>query len=301
MKETSKYGIFCRAVELKSFTNAAAELGYTQSAVSQIVKGLEKEMGTRLITRSRRGFELTADGEAYYPYFEAIRNAEDALYHKKREITGMENATIRVASFTSVSRELLPELMKEFKDGHPGVDFVIKQGEYNSIRGAVNSGEVDFGFISTRFTEGMESVHLYDDELVAVLPEGHPLASKEILRLSDFTQDPFILFDEGKDYNTVLEAFRSKGLEPRIEYDIYDDYSILGMIRRGFGISIQIRRIVEGFEEGLAVRSIADAPVRSVSLVWRSRETMPLASRFFMDFIIGKIGDMAGEISPSRP
>ena len=124
MKITSKYSIFCRAAELKSFTGAARELGYSQSAVSQIIKGLEEELGTRLITRSRGTFELTADGREYYPYFEAISKAEEALARRQREISGMENATIRVASFTSVSRELLPELMKGFKESHPGVDFV---------------------------------------------------------------------------------------------------------------------------------------------------------------------------------
>jgi DNA-binding transcriptional LysR family regulator len=283
MKTASRYAVFCRAAELRSFTLAGMELGYSQSAVSQIVKSLEEELGTKLITRSRGRFELTADGKEYFPYFEAIKNAEDALIRRRLEITGMEDATIRVASFTSVSRELLPELMKNFKETHPGVNFVIKQGEYNSIRGYIEQGEVDFGFISTHFSEGLESSHLYDDELAAVLPKGHPLAKKKTLRMKDLTNDPFILFDEGRDYNTVLEAFREKGLEPKTEYDIYDDYSILGMVRRGFGISVQIKRIVKGFEEGLEVRDIEDAPLRSVSLAWRSRETMPFASREFLD------------------
>lgn len=293
MKTLSRYEIFMKAVELGSFTRAAQELGYTQSAVSQIIKSLEEDMGAKLIIRSRGSFELTAEGEAYLPYIEAIKNAEEALNKRQKEILGMENATIRVVSFTSVSRELLPDLMMGFKEEHPGVDFVIKQGEYNSIRRSVEAGEVDFGFISSRFSEGLGSVHLYDDELVAVLPEGHPLAGKEHLKMEDMVNDPFILFDEGKDCNTVMEAFRAKDLSPRIEYDIYDDYSILGMIRHGFGISIQIRRIVEGFEEGLVIREIEDAPTRSVSLVWRNKDTMPYASRAFMDYIIERIGTMA--------
>lgn len=293
MKITSKYSIFCRAAELKSFTGAARELGYSQSAVSQIIKGLEEELGTRLITRSRGTFELTADGREYYPYFEAISKAEEALARRQREISGMENATIRVASFTSVSRELLPELMKGFKESHPGVDFVIKQGEYDSIRASILQGEVDFGFINTLFAEGMESCHLYDDDLAAVLPEGHRLARKRTLKMRDLTEDPFILFDEGREYNTVLEAFKSKGLTPKIEYDVYDDYSILGMIRRGFGISVQIRRVVEGFEDGLEIREIEDAPQRSVSLAWKSRETMPFAARAFLDYIIENISRIA--------
>ena len=296
MKVKSKYDIFCRVAELESFTKAASELGYSQSAVSQIIKSLEDDMGARLIIRSRGGFELTSEGEAYLPYFEAIRHAEEALERKKQEINEMQDATIYVASFTSVSREMLPELMKSFKAIHPGVDFVIKQGEYNSIINSIEQGEVDFGFISSHFGGGLESCHLYDDELVAVLPEDHPLAAKETVRMSDLTEDPFILFDEGKDYNTVMEAFRVRGLKPKIEYEIYDDYSILGMVRRGFGISIQVGRIVKGFEDRLAVRKIEDAPVRSVSLMWRNRDTMPLAARAFMDHIVSNIGELADRL-----
>ena len=293
MKETSRYSIFLKAVELRSFTRAAEELGYSQSAVSQIIKSLEDDMGEKLIKRSRGVFELTSEGREYLPYFEAIRNAEEALINKQREIRGMENATVRVVAFTSVSRELLPKLMKEFKTSHPGVDFVLKQGEYSSIRRAVESGEVDFGFISSDLSEGMESSFLYGDELAAVLPMGHHLADKETIYLSDMTDEPFILFDEGSDYNTVLDAFHAKGLEPQIEYEIYDDYSILGMVRSGFGISIQIKRVVEGFEDGLVIRRIEDAPRRGVSLIWKDRETMSFASRAFADFIIENIGRMA--------
>ena len=75
----SKYDIFCKVVEHSGFTKAANAIQYSQSAVSQTVKNLEQELGLTLLTRGKEGIHLTADGEAIFPYIQAIANAEDAL------------------------------------------------------------------------------------------------------------------------------------------------------------------------------------------------------------------------------
>ena len=72
----SKYDIFCKVVEHSGFTKAANAIQYSQSAVSQTVKNLEQELGLTLLTRGKEGIHLTADGEAIFPYIQAIANAE---------------------------------------------------------------------------------------------------------------------------------------------------------------------------------------------------------------------------------
>ena len=79
---TSRYHIFCRVVDLGSFTKAAAELGYTQSAVSQIIRTLENELGSVLLERRRDGLRLTSDGQQYMPYLRNMSAAEQALAMK---------------------------------------------------------------------------------------------------------------------------------------------------------------------------------------------------------------------------
>ncbi len=281
----SRYSIFCMVVEMQSFTRVAHSLGYTQSAVSQMIKSLEKDMGTSLIERRRDGLMLTRDGREYLPYFSAVAAAERGLDKKRSEMNGLKNQTIRIGTFTSVSRNLLPQLMKGFSRRYPSVHYELKQGEYTSITQWIMDGSVDLGFLGPDKIAGVQQQTLYKDEMMAVLPEDHPLAAKETVTLKDLESEPFILLDEGDD-SVPLRAFEKAGLSPRIEYKVTDDYSILAMVRQGLGVSMIYQMVLPGFTQHLAVRPVREAPSREVSLAWRDQQTLPLAARRFSEYLI---------------
>ena len=104
----SRYQIVCMVVDRGSLKGAADELGYTQSAVSQAVKALERELGTTLIERGKQGVSLTRDGKQYLPYLRQIVTADPALEGKRQELLGLSSTDIRIATFTNVSRTVLP-------------------------------------------------------------------------------------------------------------------------------------------------------------------------------------------------
>lgn len=280
----SRYGIFCRVIENESFTRTAEEMGYSQSAVSQNIKALEQELGTVLIERKKDGIALTVDGQQFYPYIQAVFQAEKDLAQKQKEMSGLENSTIRIGTFTSVSRNLLPQIMKKFKEHYPQVNFVLQQGEYTSIGRWVQEGSVDFGFVNADAVSGVEMQMLYEDEMMAVLPQGHPFCVYKEVSLTQLAKEPFILLDEG-DYSVPLNAFSKQKLSPNIEYKVYDDYSILAMVRQGLGVSVLYQLVLKGYEEGLEIRPIIERPRRKVALAWRSWETMPLSARRFVSFV----------------
>lgn len=281
----SRYGIFCRVVEQGSFTRAAEELGYSQSAVSQNVRALEQETGVTLLSRRKDGVQLTQDGQEFYPYIQSIFQAEQALERKRQETMGLQNSLIRIGTFTSVSRNLLPPMMKRFKEKYPDVRFVLRQGEYTSIPQWIRQGEIDFGFVNQDVVEGMETRLLYEDHMLAVLPQGHRLEKKSSLTLQDISTEPLILLDEGE-HSVLLDAFHSAGLTPNLAYEVYDDYSILSMVRQGLGISVLYEKVVAGFEQGLSLRPIQESPRRRVALSWLSWDTMPYAARRFAEFLM---------------
>lgn len=281
----SRYGIFCRVVEQGSFTRAAEELGYSQSAVSQNVRALEQETGVTLLSRRKDGVQLTQDGQEFYPYIQSIFQAEQALERKRQETMGLQNSLIRIGTFTSVSRNLLPPMMKRFKEKYPDVRFVLRQGEYTSIPQWIRQGEIDFGFVNQDAVEGMETRLLYEDHMLAVLPQGHRLEGKSSLTLRDISTEPLILLDEGE-HSVLLDAFHSAGLTPKLAYEVYDDYSILSMVRQGLGISVLYEKVVAGFEQGLSLRPIQESPRRRVALSWLSWDTMPYAARRFAEFLM---------------
>ncbi|HJF84441.1 MAG TPA: LysR family transcriptional regulator [Megamonas hypermegale] len=280
----SRYGIFCKVIELASFSKVARKIGYSQSAVSQTIKSLEKELGVILIDRKKDGITLTSDGKEFLPYLEAIYSAECALEQKHKEITGLENSIIRLGTFTSVSRNILPQLMKQFKKIYPNVNFILKQGEYTSIQKWVQTNSVDFGFVNSNAVSGIDVEVLYEDEMLAVLPPNHPLAQNETISLAQLAKEPFILLDEG-DYSVIMNAFQKLNLSPQIEYEVYDDYSILAMVRQGLGVSAMYGLVLNGLEKGLQIRPIREKPTRPVALAWQNKNTMSLASRRFMEFI----------------
>lgn len=281
----TKYEIFCRVIDTGSFTRAAETLGYSQSAVSQTVRTLETELGTALVRRGKGGVTLTADGESYLPYFRAICAAEDALSRKRQEMQGLEKSVIRIGTFTSVSRNLLPPLMQRFKLLYPNVPFELLQGEYTGISQWLREGVVDLGFLGLREADGLCVRPLYRDAMAAVLPPTHPLAAQKEVSLRQLAAEPLILLDEGE-YSLPLEAFAQAELTPQLAYRVYDDYTILAMVRQGLGVSILYRLVVSDFAEELVLRPVAEPLERTVSLAWREWDTLPLAARRFAEFVL---------------
>lgn len=129
----NRYKALQKIVSLGSFSKAAEEMGYSQSAMSQMIASLEKELGTRLIHRSRYGIELTLEGRELYPKIEQLLTAYQAVLEKNDEIRGLETGTVRMGTITSISAHWLPDIIKEFQEHYPQVEFVIHQGDYTSI------------------------------------------------------------------------------------------------------------------------------------------------------------------------
>ena len=280
---TSRYDIFLKVVELGSFTKAGGALHYSQSAISQAVKALEEDLETRLLDRSKEPLALTADGKAYLPYLQSIVQAERALERKQDEMRGLLDAHIRLGIFTSVGRNLLPPLLYEFRQRYPGVHFDLSQGEYDSIRSQLLSAQIDLGFLNEQGAGDLGFERVYRDRMVAVLSRESPLAAKETVSLRDLAGEPFIELDEGT-RSVAVEGFHALGLEPRYACKVYDDYTILSMVRQGLGYSILYSLAVTGADKDVAVRPIKEKLERSIVLAYTNEETLPLAARRFLAF-----------------
>lgn len=282
---TTKCDVLLKVIEKGSFTRAAEDLGYSQSAVSQTIRSLEEEMKTKLVHRGHDGLCLTTDGEAYLPYFQAFVKAEQDLNHKQKEMSGLIDETIRIGTVTSVSRNLLPILMKAFHVLYPNTHFLLRQGDYDDIHDWIKEGSVDFGFLNPMYYHDLVSKVIYRDTMVAVFAKEHPLAQKKIVTLKDMAKEEFILLDEGKN-SVPLKAFADHGLKPHLEYTIYDDYSILAMVKQNMGVSILYRLVVKGFNSGIVMRPIKEPIEREIACVYVNVDEMPLAARTFLEYVI---------------
>ena len=207
-----------------------------------------------------------------------------AAQEKANEIKGLETGVVRMGTLASISVHWLPGLLRDFQARYPGVEFVIHQGDYTSIQEWIKTGAVDFGFVNPKAVSGLETLVLKEGAMLAVLPEGHPLAELEAVPLELLAQEPFILLEEGH-YYEPLEGFRSLGVTPNIKYTIHDDYAIMTMVEAGLGVSILAELILHRTNYRLALRPTVPAVSRTIAVGYRDRNSLPIASKYFIDIL----------------
>ncbi|MBS9335276.1 LysR family transcriptional regulator [Fructobacillus sp. M1-13] len=272
-------------IQMKSFTKAAEALGYTQSSVSQMVLGIEKEFGMQILKRSRNGVSLTAEGEALYPYIVQTLRTYQALQERAASLKGLETGMVRIGAITSVSCYWLPELFKKFQEKYPNIEFVLQQGDFGMILDWLKRGEIDFGLMTAEYGDGFNKVVLHETEMKAFLPSKHPLAKLDSVPIEKLACDPFILV-EGGGYSEPMKAFEEAGVIPHVRYRIQDDYTIMAMVEAGLGVSILSELVASRTDFDVVAKSIEPKVTRPVAAVYRDKATLPIASQYFIDFLV---------------
>lgn len=281
----NRYIALQKIIETGSFTKAADVLGYTQSSVSQMVASLENELSIKLLTRSRHGIKLTAEGAELYPFIERLISQYDSTIEKANEIKGLDSGIIRIGTVSSVTCHWMPQLIKGFKEQYPNVQFIFHQGDYTLISEWIASGQIDFGFINPLANEKLQCKTIKCGRMLAVLPKDHRLADKECVRLSDISDEPYIMLEEGQ-YSEPMEAFKSEGLSPNIQYTIHDDYAIMTMVEAGLGISILAELVLKRTNYNIVCLPTEPPIYRTLAAAYKDKNTLSIASRYFIDYIM---------------
>lgn len=280
----NSYFAFIKAVELGSFTKAAEHLGYTQSAISQLIQTIEKDLNTKLIIRSRAGIELTPDGKEYLPYIQQICQACSELEEKKKVMQGLDRAVIKIGTISSIAINFLPVWMKKFKQEFPSVQFELFTGDYSEIEQMISKGFVDFGFVNPEVITSLQNMPITQDEMVACVPKEHALSKQKSISLEQLEQESFILVQEGS-RSAALQLFSEQGLTPKIDFTVQDDDAVIEMIAEGLGVTIIPSLILRYEDERVAIKSLNPKRLRTISLAYKDLSILPIASRTFIQFI----------------
>lgn len=287
----NRYLALQKIVELGSFSKAAEAMGYSQSAMSQMISSLEDEMSIKLINRFRTGAKLTLEGAELYPHIEKLIYQYDAVINKTGEIKGLETGTIRMGTLASISAHWLPKLLKEFQEKYPGVEFVIHQGDYTSIYEWIKTGAVDFGFVNPKAVTGIETIMLKEGAMLAVLPEDHPLADRQVIPLKELAAEPFILLEEGH-YYEPLEAFKTVGVSPNVKYTIHDDYAIMTMVEAGLGVSILAELVLHRTNYKIK-RCVTEPEIfRTIAIGYKDKASLPIACKRFLELLRQRLDEL---------
>lgn len=273
-----KYEILKQVVDLGSLTKAAEALGLTQSGVSHAVQSLETEFGFSLLSRSRSGVKLTDNGERVLTYIRDMLRVQELLKQEVALINGIETGTIRIGTFTSISVQWLPGIIRRFLSQHPNIEVKLFEGDYHEIEEWLLQGEIDFGFVSLPTMDSFRIIPLRQDRMLCVMPPDHPLADQPFVRYGQIANEPFIMPKEGSDYD-VRRVLRKGRIKPPVPFQASDDYAIIAMVENGLGISILPEMILQGRTNRIVALELEDQSFRSLGIALNSAKNTAPATK----------------------
>ena len=280
----NRYIALQKVVEMSSFTKAAELLGYTQPALSQMIASLERELSIKLLYRTSHRVCLTIEGERIFPAIAKMVSQYISMQEIAHEIRGLKTGTIRIGTLASISSQWLPPLIHEFGNKYPHIQFILHQGDNNTIPKWLRNGEIDFGFVNMSVYQG-KAAFLKEGEYLAVLPQAHPLARQTSVTLQELSGEPFLAIEEGS-FSRPLKAFHEAGITPNVRLRVHDDYSILSMVEHGLGISILPELLLRKTSYQVATLPIKPAIIRKLGFIAKNKNELPLASKCFIQLML---------------
>ena len=255
--EIRNLATFVRVAELRSFSQAARELGYTQSAVSMQVGQLESELRTSLFERIGKTIALTPQGLRFMGYAQNILRMADSA---RAEIlnTSAVSGQLRLAMAASIGSSLFPGILERYHAQYPDVTLTLQTGTTDEMFRALQQNDVDMIYhLDRRIVRAdLEIPHARPEPIIFVAPKDHPLAARDKVAPGELPAWPFILTEKGMSYRYELDARLSEiglALTPCLEIGNTD--VIAALVERGMGLSFLPEFVVrERLRQGRIVR-----------------------------------------------
>ena len=280
----ARYEIFVKTVELENMTKAAEAWGYSQTAVSHVVKSLEKEWGFSLFQRGKDGVRLTSEGEQILKPLREVLNWNERLFQTACFLRGLEVGAVRIGSITSVSVHWIPKIIAAFQEKHPHIDFTLmNHDDYREVERWISDGSVDCGFLSLQEPTEFDFFTLYRDKMLAVLHKKHPLAKLRRFPRAQIAFEPFIMPADGANYD-LGRIMREAKVTPHVKFCANDDEVTLAMVAQGLGMSVLPRLFVQGHEKEICAMELEPRGYRIISMAVKSLRTAAPATRTFLNF-----------------
>lgn len=274
--------IFSLVAELQGFTSAAHRLGISQSAVSHAIKALEQELGVELFRRHQTLVEPSDIGVQLLGRARAMLGLASTLQQEAADARGMKRGTLRIGSFgPTASIRLLPNILGHFRQVYPGIEIHVDEGPDRQVMQWLDERRVDVGFVVLE-QERFDTVALLEDQLVVLLPAGHPLTAQAALPLQALCDAPFILTEAGSS-ELVTRLFSQAQLQPRVRYRCAQLLSTLEAVSRGDGLSIVAQASLPAAADSrYVVRPLAPRVPRQIGLAVLDRRHCSPATLAFI-------------------
>lgn len=262
------------------FGRAARRLHISQPPLSASLRQLEEELGVVLLERSSRHVTLTTAGSAFQRQarhlLEQLADTQDLV----RRIAGSASGVLRVGFTPAMIFRRLPQALKMLQDSHPGIEVQLLERNSAEQLKAVESGQLDIGFIhSMPLPERISALTIADEAFLCCLPLHHPLASRRSLSIRDLIGEPLVMFNRDLAphyYDRILSLFRVADLEPTIKHEVSQWLTIVALIAHGMGVSLVPRALAGAMLSSVVFLPLDDMEIRHQShCIWLAEGEAP--------------------------
>ncbi len=244
MLDARRLRIFCAVAAEGSFTAAGAKLFLTQSAVSQQVALLEREIGVALVERVARGIHLTEVGAILADRAHGVLRDMASLEQEIRRLVSSPTI-VRLGVFSTAGASLVPVVVKRFRQQFSETRLVLHASQPENLENELKEGVIDVGLtwdydFLTRSIGSLHRQHLLDEPLCLLLPQAHSLASEQgPVRLLDLADEPWVVRSHQPPYHDAFGVMcRAAGFEPNVVFRADDYQSLQGFVAAGVGLAV---------------------------------------------------------------
>ena len=263
---------FALVVDLGSISAAASVLGYTQSAVSQQLAALEREVGAALVDRSQRPLRATRAGVTLRPHVERVLAALGGAEAAVEDLRG-DTSRVRLAAFPSALSSFVPTAVRDLRRTDAELVVQVLQLETLEAVERLRSGDADIAVVhhmpgvAVPETAGLQRRALLVDDLYVVVPEGHRLARRDAVSLTDLEAEPLILprrdTPAGRFRSLVEHLCAQAGFAPRVAYELDDLPAVQAFVAAGIAIVPMHGLTLATVPPGVTARPLAERPAGS--------------------------------------
>jgi len=252
--ENFRLTVFRAVAAQRSFRRAAEALYLTQPAVTQQIKALESELGVPLFDRTGKAVSLTRAGELLLG---RAAESHELLLHAQADLAALEGRVtgpLRLAVSMTIVQYILPPMLGRFLRLYPGIDLRMQSANTGDVATAILDGSVDLGLVEGPVHRPELKLEPWRrDELVLVVPPGHPWAGR-VVSLEELATAPLLMRERGSGTREVVDAaiehaFEAAGLPPpKIvpAMELNSTEALLAYVEQGLGIGFHSRAAVRG-------------------------------------------------------
>jgi DNA-binding transcriptional LysR family regulator len=263
---------FVAVAEEANFTRAADRVHITQSGVSAQIRQFERELGAELFDRSSRTIRLTSAGQAALPHARAALAAAGAVRQSIDDVNGLIRGRLTLGMITGCTVTPLFDALATFHRRHPQIEIVLIEDNSDVLVEHVRAGTADLALVGAAGTtpEGLESLTIVSEGLVAVVAPGHPLARREQVTLRGLAAYPLICLPVGTGIRGVLDqACAAAGIRPNLALQATAPGAVADLAQRSLGVGVLSTSMAAGLE-GLVAVPVDEVELPALlALVWR--------------------------------